>query len=150
MVRIRCQLNSRTIVHVIYPIRFRYDKISDDEDFPDELHKSVSYVINCMANRVQQVDFLQFVCTHLTEESAKHIHIYRKSLKAVASKNTNTDEVDFEAIFFQHEQDVDRLNTSHANVCLDENYEKSNVLNISYNKKYFICFSFFFFYVRMA
>lgn len=78
-----------------------------------------------MANRVQQVDFLQFVCTHLTEELAKHIHIYRKSLKAMASKNTNTEEIDFEAIFFQHEQDMDRLNTSHANVSLDENYEKS-------------------------
>lgn len=76
-----------------------------------------------MAKRLQQVDFLQFVCTHLSEEVAKHIHIYRKSLKVITSKNS--DDIDFEAIFFQHEQDVDRLSTSHANVCLDENYEKS-------------------------
>lgn len=108
---------------MIYIIHFRYDKLSDDEDFPDQLHKSASYLISCMARRLQQVDFLQFVCTHLTEEVAKHIHIYRKSLKAVVSKNS--DEVDFETIFFQHEQNVDRLNTSHGNVCLDENYEKS-------------------------
>jgi len=78
-----------------------------------------------MAKQLQQVDFLQFVCTHLTEEVAKHIRIYRKSLKSMTSKNP--EEVDFEALFFQHEQDVDRLNTSHANVCLDENYERSNM-----------------------
>jgi len=76
-----------------------------------------------MAKRLQQVDFLQFVCTHLSEEVAKHIRIYRKSLKTMATKNS--EDVDFEDIFFQLEQDLDRLSTSHANVCLDENYEKS-------------------------
>lgn len=78
-----------------------------------------------MAKRLHQVDFLQFVCTHLSEEVAKHIRIYRKSLKAMTTKNS--EEVDFEAIFFQHEQDVDRLSTSHANVCLDEDYERSKL-----------------------
>lgn len=78
-----------------------------------------------MAKRLQRVDFLQFVCTHLSEELAKHIRIYRKSLKAMASKNS--DDVDLESIFFQLEQDLDRLNTSHANVCLDEKYEKSKI-----------------------
>jgi len=103
----------------------RYDKLSDDEDFPVQIHKSTSYLIRCMAQRLQQVDFLQFVCTNLSEEVAKHLRIYRKSLKATSTKNS--EEVDFETIFFQHEQDVDRLGTSHANVCLDENYEKSNL-----------------------
>lgn len=80
-----------------------------------------------MAKQLQQVDFLHFVCTQLTEEVAKHIHIYRKSLKAMASKSSDFD-ADFETIFFQHEQDVDRLSTSHANVCVDEDYERSNVV----------------------
>ncbi|XP_025424550.1 sorting nexin-13 [Sipha flava] len=106
-----------------------YDKISDDEDFPNQLHNSASYLISCMAKRLQQVDFLQFVCTQLSEEVAKHIRIYRKSLKAMAAKNS--EEIDFETIFFQHEQDVDRLNTSHANVCLDENYERKWLRDIT-------------------
>lgn len=100
--------------------------MSDDEDFPNEIHKSASYLISCMSKQLQQVDFLQFVCTHLSEEVAKHIRIYRKSLKTMGSKSS--EEVDFETIFFQHEQDLDRLNTSHANICLDENNEKSNGL----------------------
>lgn len=79
-----------------------------------------------MAKRLQQVDFQQFVCTHLSEEVVKHIHIYRKSLKAMVTKNS--EDVDFEAIFFQLEQENDRLGTSHANVCLDENYEKSKAI----------------------
>lgn len=107
---------------------FRYDKISDDEDFPNQLHNSVSFLISCMAKRLQQVDFLQFVCTQLSEEVAKHIRIYKKSLKSMGTKNS--EEIDFEAIFFQHEQDVDRLNTSHANVCLDENYERSKIIKL--------------------
>ncbi|KAL5242182.1 hypothetical protein ACI65C_009592 [Semiaphis heraclei] len=106
-----------------------YDKLSDDEDFPIQIHKSTSYLISCMAKRLQQVDFLQFVCTNLSEEVAKHIRIYRKSLKATSTKNF--EEVDFETIFFQHEQDVDRLGTSHVNVCLDENYEKKWLRDIS-------------------
>lgn len=106
----------------IYPW---YDKLSDDDDFPNEIHKSISYTISFMTKRLQQVDFLQFVCTHLSEEVAKHIRIYRKSLKAIATKDF--EEVDFESIFFQLEQNLDRLSTSHANVCLDENYEKSKV-----------------------
>lgn len=81
-------------------------------------------MISCMAKRLRQLDFLQFVCTHLSEEMAKHISIYRKSLKAMTSKNS--DEIDLETFFFQQEQNVNhRLGTSHANVCLDENYEKS-------------------------
>ncbi|KAL4096986.1 hypothetical protein QTP88_021840 [Uroleucon formosanum] len=106
-----------------------YDKLSDDEDFPIQIHRSTSYLISCMAKRLQQVDFLQFVCTNLSKEVAKHIRIYRKSLKATSTKNS--EEVDFETIFFQHEQDVDRLGTSHANVCLDENYEKKWLRDIS-------------------
>lgn len=82
-------------------------------------------MVSFMTKRLQQIDFLQFVCTHLSEEVAKHIRIYRKSLKSVATKDS--EEVDFESIFFQFEQDLDRLSTSHANVCLDENYEKSKV-----------------------
>lgn len=117
-------------------IHSRYDKLSDDEDFPIQIHKSTSYLISCMAKRLQQVDFLQFVCTNLSEEVAKHIRIYRKSLKATSTKNF--EEVDFETIFFQHEQDVDRLGTSHANVCLDENYEKSNI--IERNIQLYKCF----------
>lgn len=107
-------------------IYFRYDQLSDDEDFPNQLHKSASYLISCMAKRLRQVDFLQFMCTHLSEEVAKHICIYRKSLKAMATKSS--EEVDFEALFFQHEQEIDRLSTSHANVCLDDNYERSNTI----------------------
>lgn len=81
-------------------------------------------MISCLAKRLQQLDFLQFMCTHLSEEMAKHISIYRKSLKAMTSKNS--DEIDLETFFFQEEQNVNhRLGTSHANVCLDENYEKS-------------------------
>lgn len=76
-----------------------------------------------MAKRLQQVDFLQFVCTNLSEEVAKHIRIYRKTLKTMTTKNS--EEADFEDTFFQHEQDVDRLGTSHANVCMDENFERS-------------------------
>ncbi|VVC41628.1 Hypothetical protein CINCED_3A021183 [Cinara cedri] len=106
-----------------------YDKLSDDEDFPDHLHKSASYLVRCMAKRLQQVDFQQFVCTHLSEEVAKHIHIYRKSLKAMVTKSS--EDIDFEAIFFQLEQDNDRLGTSHANVCLDENYERKWLRDIS-------------------
>lgn len=82
-----------------------------------------------MAKRLRQVDFLQFMCTHLSEEVAKHIRIYRKSLKAMATKSS--EEVDFEALFFQHEQEIDRLSTSHANVCLDDNYEKSNSIKLN-------------------
>ncbi|XP_060853904.1 sorting nexin-13 [Rhopalosiphum padi] len=106
-----------------------YDKLSDDEDFPIQIHKSTSYLISCMAKQLQQIDFLQFVCTNLSEEVAKHIRIYRKSLKATSTKNS--EEVDFETLFFQHEQDVDRLGTSHANVCLDENYERKWLRDIS-------------------
>lgn len=83
-------------------------------------------MISCMAKRLKQLDFLQFVCTHLSEEMAKHISIYRKSLKDIVSKNS--DEVDLEALFFQQEQNVNRLGTSHANVCLDENYERSIII----------------------
>ncbi|XP_050429845.1 sorting nexin-13 [Adelges cooleyi] len=106
-----------------------YDKLSDDEDFPYQLNKSASYLIYCMSKRLQKVDFLQFVCTQLTEEVAKHIRIYRKALKSVTSKNS--DDNDLVTIFFQHEQDVDRLNTSHANVCLDESYERKWLRDIS-------------------
>lgn len=89
-----------------------------------------------MAKRLQKVDFLQFVCTQLSEEVAKHIRIYRKSLKAMATKNN--EEIDFESIFFQHEQDVDRLNTSHANVCLDENYEKSKIIYCLNSEQFYL------------
>lgn len=109
-----------------------YHGISDDTEFLDFLRKSANEIVANISARVRAVDWVPFLTTHLVDDFACHIRLFRKAnekLQAQASQKNYKDaneSVDgaLESIFFDLELEMEKHYCRDL-VATDAKYEES-------------------------
>lgn len=105
-----------------------YHGISDDTEFLDLLRKSANEIVANVSARVRAVDWVPFLTTHLVDDFACHIRLYRKANEKLQAQTASRSEKEvegaLESIFFDLELEMEK-NYCRDFVATDRKYEES-------------------------
>lgn len=127
---------------------FRYDKISDDQEFPYELKSTAHKIIIALANRyesspnffsssfqfgsehqrlvfcrVKEVDWIPYFTTQLVDDLATHLRLFKQArAKLKSAKHGN-----LETYFFDLEFALEHGVICRDHICMNAKEEKGNL-----------------------
>lgn len=98
-----------------------YNKISDNEEFPNQLKETIYKMIVTVANRVKDVDWMPYLTTQLVDDVASHVRLYKQARAKMKAGNV----ADMENIFFDSELIMEHNLLCRDHICLNVDEEKN-------------------------